>query len=319
MQEESSLRIVFAGTPAFAAEHLATLWDSEHEIVAVYTQPDRPAGRGKKLRPSPVKKLAREHGLPVHQPTSLRDPGAREALTSLKPDVMVVVAYGLILPQAVLDIPRHGCLNVHASLLPRWRGAAPIQRAIEAGDRETGVTIMQMDAGLDTGPMLASARCEIGDRDTAATLLERLANLGQCALLGVLSDLVRGQVTALPQDDSKATYAAKIDKQEAAIDWREEAITIDRKIRAFNPFPVAFARFGGQRVKIYRAEPIAEVDDGSIIVGTIISSGRSGVRVRCGKGSLQIEELQLPGKRAMPVNDLLLGNRDLFPAGERFE
>lgn len=320
MQEDTSLRIIFAGTPAFAADYLAALLGSAHQLVAVYTQPDRPAGRGKRLSASPVKTRALESDLPVFQPPSLRDPQAQEALAALNADVMVVVAYGLILPQIVLDTPRYDCLNVHASLLPRWRGAAPIQRAIEAGDKETGITIMQMEAGLDTGPMLATARCTIEAKDTAGTLLDRLAQLGKAPLLSVLDDLPQGTVRPVPQNDAEATYASKIEKSEAAIDWQEDAELIDRKIRAFNPFPIAFTHLQEQRIKIHLAEPqIAEVKADAVPTGSITAVGEAGIEVQCGRGRLCIQELQLPGKRPMSIKDVLLGNRGLFSVGERFE
>ena len=232
------LRLIFAGTPEFAALHLKALIESKHQLLAVYTQPDRPAGRGKKLQSSPVKQLAERCDLPVYQPPTLRDRDAQRQLAALGADVLIVVAYGLILPQPVLDTPRFGCLNVHASLLPRWRGAAPIQRAIEAGDRETGVTIMQMDAGLDTGDMLASAHCPIGSRATAATLHDTLAELGAPLLLRVLADLPSYQRGALPQEEALATYAGKIHKSEGALDWPPDCVQLGRRIRAFNPFPV---------------------------------------------------------------------------------
>ncbi|MGQ9424829.1 methionyl-tRNA formyltransferase [Gilvimarinus sp. F26214L] len=316
------MRVVFAGTPDFAAEYLAALLDTEHEVVAVYTQPDRPAGRGKKLSPSPVKALALDHGVPVYQPATLRDAAAQRELGELSPDVMVVVAYGLILPQAVLDLPRYGCLNVHASLLPRWRGAAPIQRAIEAGDRETGITIMQMDAGLDTGAMLAVARCPIEENDTAGSLFQKLAALGRDPLLSVLRALPDGTLVPTAQDDSLATYAKKIDKTEAAVDWRDDAALIDRKVRAFNPFPAAHTQLGGQRVKIYGGHPVdraaaAEKVEG-VEPGTILRADACGIEVQCGDGAFCIEHLQLPGKRSMSAKDVLLGNRDLLAPDERF-
>lgn len=317
--QDSSLRVIFAGTPAFAAEYLTALLGSKHQVIAVYTQPDRPAGRGKKLTASPVKSLALENQLPVFQPASLRNAEAQRTLADLAADVMVVVAYGLILPQSVLDLPRYGCLNVHASLLPRWRGAAPIQRAIEAGDRETGVTIMQMEAGLDTGPMLATARCPIGPDDTAATLFERLAQLGKEPLLAVLDQLAReGEVTAKRQDESKATYASKIEKSEAALDWQHDAELIHRQIRAFNPFPVAYTQIGDQRLKIYRAT-VLSASSASAPPSTLTAVNEDGVDVQCGRGVLRLQEIQLPGKRPMMVKDLLRGNRSLFVAGEQLQ
>jgi methionyl-tRNA formyltransferase len=319
MQELAGLRIVFAGTPAFASDYLSALLQSKHQVIAAYTQPDRPAGRGKKLSPSPVKTVALENRIPVYQPPSLRNAAAQEELASVEPDIMVVVAYGLILPQAVLDFPRYGCLNVHASLLPRWRGAAPIQRAIEAGDRETGVTIMQMDAGLDTGPMLARASCPIDASDTAGSLLDRLAELGKEPLLKVLDQLARGTAEAVPQDDALATYASKIDKSEADVDWQLDAQTLDRKIRAFNPFPVAYSHLRDQRIKFQRAKTHDTATGDNALPGTILSVGDQGVLIQCGEGSLLAEELQLPGKRPMTAREVLLGNRGLFAPGERFQ
>lgn len=311
------LRLVFAGTPEFAALHLNALIESEHQLIAVYTQPDRPAGRGKKLQASPVKQLAEAAGIPVRQPVSLRDAQARQELASLNADVMVVVAYGLILPQAVLDAPRLGCLNVHASLLPRWRGAAPIQRAIAAGDTETGITIMQMDAGLDTGDMLASSRCAITGATTAASLHDELASLGAPLLLRVLRDLPAHQAAANPQDDALACYAGKILKSEGDIDWTRHAQTLDRLIRAFNPFPVCFTTLDGERVKIWQAEPggnapLAEPP------GTILSAGRDGILVNCGVGQLNLRQLQLAGGKILSVEQLLNARAELFAPGKRF-
>ncbi|MEX1033976.1 MAG: methionyl-tRNA formyltransferase [Cellvibrionaceae bacterium] len=324
MQDSSSLRIVFAGTPAFAADYLSALLASQHQVVAVYTQPDRPAGRGKKLTASPVKQLATTHELPVWQPVSLRGSEEQAQIISLNADVMVVVAYGLILPQPVLDAPGLGCLNVHASLLPRWRGAAPIQRAIEAGDTETGITIMQMDAGLDTGPMLATARCEIKTTDTAGTLLERLAQLGKQPLLSVLEQLSLRTATYTPQNESQASYASKIDKREAEINWRHGAAGIDRKIRAFNPLPGAFTHYQGQRIRILRAAPLPPSGDNDerehdeLATGTVAAAQGADLVVRCGDGQLRLIEIQLPGKKSMPVDDVLRGNKDLFVPGQRF-
>jgi methionyl-tRNA formyltransferase len=308
------LRLVFAGTPDFAAAHLRALLDWPGcEVIAVYSQPDRPAGRGKKLAASPVKQLALDHDLPVYQPQSLRHADAQAELRALAADVMVVVAYGLILPQPVLDAPRLGCVNVHASLLPRWRGAAPIQRAIEAGDAETGVTIMQMDAGLDTGPMLHTVRCPIAADETAATLHDRLAAIGAPALLETLAQLAAGTARPQPQDDSLGCYAAKIDKAEAVIDWHRPAAEIERRIRAFNPFPIACTDIGSQRVKIHAAAPAA----GSGEPGTLLPG--AGIRVACGEGALDLQVLQLPGGKALPARDVLNGHATLFTPGNRFE
>lgn len=316
MQENAGLRVVFAGTPDFAAAYLEALIDSEHKVVAVYTQPDRPAGRGKKLSMSPVKQLAGEHSLPVYQPQSLRDPAAQEELAALEPDVMVVVAYGLILPQAVLDTPRFGCLNVHGSLLPRWRGAAPIQRAIEAGDSETGITIMQMNAGLDTGDILALEACPIQAKDTSASLFHHLSQLGKKPLLKVLADLPAHQAQAQAQDEAGATYAHKISKEEARLDWQRPAIELERQIRAFNPFPMAWTELGELRIKVIAAELIDT--ESQATAGTITAVSDAGVDVQCGRGCLRLSLLQLPGKRPMPVKDILLGNRKLFEEPGRF-
>ena len=314
---DNSLRIVFAGTPDFAARHLAALQASQHQLVAVYTQPDRPAGRGKKLQASPVKQLAQAAAVPVFQPASLRDEDAQRTLAALQPDVMIVVAYGLILPQPVLDIPRLGCLNVHASLLPRWRGAAPIQRAIEAGDRETGVTIMQMDAGLDTGAMLAIARCPIDAASTSASLLDRLAELGAPLLLQVLEDLVGYQGSARTQDDGLATYAEKIRKEEALVDWEADAHLLARRVAAFNPFPVCYSQLNGERIRLWEAS--AQPMPGHIDPpGTILRADSNGLLVACGSDALLVHRLQLPGGRAMAVAELLNSRADLLAAGGHF-
>ena len=313
----SSLKLVFAGTPDFAAIHLKALIESEHQLLAVYTQPDRPAGRGKKLQASPVKKLAEDSGIPVFQPQTLRDEEEQAKLAALGADAMVVVAYGLILPQAVLDAPRLGCLNVHASLLPRWRGAAPIQRAIEAGDAQTGTTIMQMDAGLDTGNMLATASCDITAQTTAASLHDQLAEVGAPLLVEVLSDLPAYQANAQEQDDDGANYASKITKEEAQLNWDRSAATLDRAIRAFNPFPICFTYLEGQRIKVWQAShagnaPLAEAP------GTILKADRSGILVNCGQGQLRIERLQLPGGKPLTVEQVLNGSGDLFHSGACF-
>jgi methionyl-tRNA formyltransferase len=313
----SPLRLVFAGTPEFAAIHLEALIDSKHKLLAVYTQPDRPAGRGKKMQSSPVKRLAEAAGIPVRQPVSLRDTQAQRELAALDADVMVVVAYGLILPQAVLDAPRQGCLNVHASLLPRWRGAAPIQRAIAAGDTETGITIMQMDAGLDTGDMLASSDCAITGATTAASLHDELASLGAPLLLRVLEDLPAHQAAARKQNDSLACYANKILKSEADIDWCQSAETLDRLIRAFNPFPVCFTTLDGERVKVWQAEPggNAPLPEPP---GTILRAQRDGILVNCGPGQLNLSQLQLAGGKVLSVEQLLNARAELFTPGKRF-
>lgn len=311
------MKIIFAGTPDFAALHLQALLDSSHQVVAVYTQPDRPAGRGKKTRPGPVKQLALQHQLPVYQPLSLRNDEAQAELAALQADIMVVVAYGLILPQAVLDTPRLGCINVHASLLPRWRGAAPIQRAIAAGDNETGITIMQMDAGLDTGAMLHKVRCNISADDSAASLHDKLAVLGGPALLHCLQQLAEGSAVATAQDDSASCYAEKINKQEAALDWRLSAEVLARQVRAFNPFPASWAEYQGQRIKCWQAQPLTDQSSDSA-AGTIVAVSRQGIVVRCGEGCLALQQLQLPGKRAMTAEQLINGHPELFVSGQRF-
>jgi methionyl-tRNA formyltransferase len=310
------LRIIFAGTPDFAARHLQGLLNSTHQLVAVYTQPDRPAGRGKKLQASPVKQLALAHDLPVFQPTSLRDEQAQDALNQLAADVMVVVAYGLMLPQAVLDAPRLGCLNVHASLLPRWRGAAPIQRAIEAGDPETGITIMQMDAGLDTGDMLSCSRCAIGADTTAASLHDELAELGVPQLLQVLDKLPATQAAAIPQKEAGTTYAEKISKSEAEIDWQRSATELDHAIRAFNPFPVCFSKLSGERVKVWTAAAVDEESDAT--PGTLVRADRDGIVVQCGKGQISIQTLQLPGGKPLSAEQILNARSAQFCPGQKF-
>ncbi|KFZ36170.1 methionyl-tRNA formyltransferase [Shewanella mangrovi] len=309
----NSLKIIFAGTPDFAARHLQALIESEHQVVAVYTQPDRPAGRGHKLTPSPVKLLATEHNLPVYQPKSLRDETAQQELANIDADIMVVVAYGLILPQVVLDTPKLGCINVHGSILPKWRGAAPIQRALWAGDTETGVTIMQMNAGLDTGDMLQISTLPIADSDTSATLYNKLAELGPKSLVAALSGLAAGTLTATPQDDSLATYAEKLSKEEARIDWNKSALALSREIRAFNPWPVSYFTLHEQNVKVWQAQPIT--DQISLPAGTIISANKQGLTIATGDGQLVITEMQLPGKKAMPVADILNARGDWFAEG----
>ncbi len=311
------LRIIFAGTPEFAATHLGALIGSRHQLIAAYTQPDRPAGRGKKLQASPVKRLAEAASIPVYQPASLRDAGEQQTLAALGADVLVVVAYGLILPQVVLDAPRLGCLNVHASLLPRWRGAAPIQRAIEAGDTATGITLMQMDAGLDTGAMLATADCEIGQRTTAASLHDQLAHLGPPLLLEVLRDLPAYQRKAEAQNDKLATYARKILKPEAQIDWRLAAPVLDRAIRAFNPFPVCFSMLDGERVKVWQGQP-ASSTAAPEAAGTILRADRDGIRVNCGDGQLLLQTLQLPGGKPLTAEQILNSRGEMFAPGNRF-
>ncbi len=321
-----ALRIVFAGTPVFAAHHLQALIDSPHQLVAVYTQPDRRAGRGKKFSPSPVKTLADAHQLPVYQPVSLKDATVQAQLAAHNADIMVVVAYGLILPKTVLDIPRYGCFNVHGSLLPRWRGAAPIQRAIAAGDTVSGVTIMQMDAGLDTGDMLLKASCEISPQETSASLHDKLMRLGSGALLEVLSLLQQQQLNPEKQDDESASYAEKISKAEAAINWFEPAVLIERRIRTYNPVPIAYSFLKEQRIKIHQATlratetsviPVAGGPE-AITPGTIIALEEDALVVACGQQALAIEQLQLPGKKPMAARQLLNGYSDLLQQGQCF-
>ncbi|MDU1144173.1 methionyl-tRNA formyltransferase [Aeromonas rivipollensis] len=309
----NKLKLIFAGTPDFAARHLAALLSSDHEVVAVYTQPDKPAGRGQKLTASPVKELALAHSLPVYQPASLRNEEAQAELAALGADLMVVVAYGLILPKAVLDAPRLGCLNVHGSLLPRWRGAAPIQRAIWAGDAETGVTIMQMDVGLDTGAMIRKVSCPIAFDETSASLYDKLAELGPQALVDTLNAMAAGDTAAEAQDDALANYAQKLSKEEARIDWSMEAIAIERCIRAFNPWPISWFEAAEQTIKVWQAEVI-DSDHGQP-AGTLLKADKQGIDVATGKGVLRLLTLQPPGKKAMSVPDLLNSRRDWFEPG----
>ncbi|WP_429164754.1 methionyl-tRNA formyltransferase [Aeromonas rivipollensis] len=309
----NKLKLIFAGTPDFAARHLAALLSSDHEVVAVYTQPDKPAGRGQKLTASPVKELALAHSLPVYQPASLRNEAAQAELAALGADLMVVVAYGLILPKAVLDTPRLGCLNVHGSLLPRWRGAAPIQRAIWAGDAETGVTIMQMDVGLDTGAMIRKVSCPIAADETSASLYDKLAELGPQALVDTLNAMAAGDTAAEAQDDALANYAQKLSKEEARIDWSMEAVTIERCIRAFNPWPISWFEAAEQTIKVWQAEVI-DSDHGQS-AGTLLKADKQGIDVATGKGVLRLLTLQPPGKKAMSVPDLLNSRRDWFEPG----
>lgn len=310
------MRVIFAGTPEFAAIHLEALIAApEIDVVAVYTQPDRPAGRGKKLTASPVKQLAEKHQLPVEQPQSLKNIDAQTQLASYQADIMVVVAYGLLLPKEVLETPRLGCINVHASLLPRWRGAAPIQRAIEAGDTETGVTIMQMDVGLDTGDMLLKAHCTIEADDTAATLHDKLAGIGPSALLSCLGELVHGTAVAEKQDNSLSNYAPKITKEEALLNWSETATKLDRKIRALNPFPICYTSLSDERIKIWRAIPETE-NIPATVPGTINYAGREGIWVQTGNGQLRITHLQLSGKKPLQVADVLNAYGEMFAPGK---
>lgn len=304
-----SLRIVFAGTPDFAVPSLRAA-AQRNEVVAVYTQPDRPAGRGRELTPSPVKREALLRGIPVLQPENFKAAISRKALRALEPDLMIVVAYGLILPQSVLDIPVHGCWNVHASLLPRWRGAAPIQRAIEAGDRETGVCLMQMEKGLDSGPVLLAQTTEIGEQETGGQLHDRLAELGAQAIRDGLG-LLRADLYPRPwaQPEEGVTYAHKLDKAEARLDWSQPAIALAAKVRAFNPWPMAEAVLAGERVRLHGAVALA-LDHGAG-PGTVLQAGRDGIDVACGEGALRIRVLQRDGGKAITAADYLNGRRDL--------
>ena len=308
------MRLVFAGTPDFAATALKALIAAGHTIVGVYSQPDRPAGRGRKLQPSPVKQVALDHEIPVFQPETLKTAEAQKQLADLKPDVMIVAAYGLILPKAVLDIPTHGCLNIHASLLPRWRGAAPIQRAIAAGDAETGITIMQMDEGLDTGAMLLKSLTAIDTSDTGGSLHDRLAELGGKAIIEALELLKKGELTGEPQNDDLACYASKLSKTEGHIDWATDATAIERLVRAFNPWPGTYTDLGDQRIRIHEARAL--VTDSDAFPGTVVHRDRDGIDIPCGNGTLRITRLQLPGSRAQSVNDLINGGKELLMPGQ---
>lgn len=314
-----TLKILFAGTPRFAAEHLTALIRSEHEVIGVFTQPDRPGKRGRRLEPSPVKTVALQAEIPLHQPDKLDD-RAFETVRSLAPDVVVVVAYGQKLDRRMLEFPRHGCINVHASLLPRWRGAAPIQRAILAGDTESGITIMRMDEGWDTGDILLQRGCSIDPTDTAGTLEEKLCVLGQTALLDALNEVIRGRSSARPQEEGSASYAVKISKGEALIDWSRSAQEIERTVRAFLPTPVSFTWLDDLRIRIWQVEvisPDAPASDGT--PGEILAAGREGIDIRCGDGILRLLQLQVPSGKGtvLPIADLLNARRDLFAVGRR--
>jgi methionyl-tRNA formyltransferase len=297
------LRIAFAGTPEFALPALHALARSSHTVVGVLTQPDRPSGRGQRITASPIKSAAQAYGFPIAQPASLRADADRAALVAWKPDVLVVVAYGLILPPAVLRLPGAGCVNIHASLLPRWRGAAPIQRSILAGDRETGVTIMLMEAGLDTGPILLQRPLSIAADETAGSLHDRLGPLGAEALLEALQGLHAGTITPRPQPSEGVTYASKIEKAEARIDWRDDAEAIARKVRAFNPWPVAEARFENEQLRIYSARASGD-EAPAAAPGTIVACTTEGIRVRCGTGALVLTEVQRPGRKRVSAREL---------------
>lgn len=309
------LKIIFAGTPDFAAKHLDALIHSDHQVVAVYSQPDRPAGRGKKLQASSVKHLAMEHQLDVYQPESLKSEDAQSQLAEHDADIMIVVAYGLILPQKILDTPKLGCLNVHGSLLPRWRGAAPIQRAIWAGDKQTGVTIMQMDKGLDTGAMLLKHDIAIENTDTSATLYDKLAKVGPQALLDCLQDIHK--LKAQMQDDELANYAQKLSKEEAKIDWSLDAAQLERNVRAFNPWPVAFfdmsTEQGPINIKVWEAKVAKSDRDAQ--PGQIIRADKDGILIKTGEDAILLTCIQVPGKKSMPVADILNARKSWFEVG----
>jgi methionyl-tRNA formyltransferase len=310
------MKIVFAGTPEFAVPLLQALIHSTHEIIAVYTQPDRPAGRGQHLHASPIKLLALQHHLTLFQPKSLRDVSAQQQLHDLNADLMIVAAYGLILPQVVLSLPRLGCINVHASLLPRWRGAAPIQRAILAGDIETGITIMQMDVGLDTGTMLHRIPCAITANDTAQSLHDRLASLGASALLQVLPAIEMQTLNPVIQNEAHACYASKITKEEACIDWHKTTSEIDRAVRAYTPFPIAYSFLDNQLVKIWEAEII--FCSHQQVPGAIVQTNATGIDVATGDGVIRLKKLQLAGGKALHTHELLNSRAAMFAVGKKF-
>jgi len=302
MSTDRGLAVVFAGTPDFAVPSLDAIAASRHRLKAVFTQPDRPSGRGRHLAASPVKERALALGLPVRQPATLKDGEAARAIASIAPDVVVVVAYGLLLPPEVLALPRLGCLNVHASLLPRWRGAAPVARAILAGDDRTGVCIMRMESGLDTGPVLLSRATTIGAQETAGDLEGRLARVGGAAIVEALDAIATGRADFVEQDPALATYAAKLTKDEARLDWREDAAALARRVRALNPRPVAETTLDGAQLRIHEAEavPIAP----GPVPGTIVSAGADGIVVMAGEGALALRQVQLPGRRAVSAGEL---------------
>lgn len=308
-----SLRIIFAGTPNFAAHHLDSLIHSLHKVIGVFTQPDRPAGRGNRLRGSAVKQLAQQYNLPVFQPSSLNKPESWQSMVNLDADIMIVVAYGLILPQAVLNLPRLGCINVHASLLPRWRGAAPIQRALWAGDKQSGVTIIQMDSGLDTGNMLYKTACDISPHDTSATLHDKLMHIGTTALLITLTQLAAGNRTTVPQDETLAIYADKLTKKEARLNWQLPAAQLERCIRACNPWPVSYFQIDEQFIKVRGAHLTKQQHQQ--FPGTVLGTKNTGIDIATGDEILTLTMLQLAGKKTLRVQDLLYSKRAWFLPG----
>jgi len=309
----SPLRIVFAGTPDFAASSLEALINQGYNVVAVYTQPDRPAGRGKKLNKSPVKEVAEQHDIAVYQPINFKDEADQQVLQSLNADLMIVAAYGIILPKVVLDTPKNGCINIHASLLPRWRGAAPIERAIQAGDTETGITIMQMDVGLDTGNMLWKKRTPIQPEDNGYSLHDRLANLGAKAILEALEKLSSGQLMNEKQNDQLTNYARKLSKQEAQVDWSMNADSIALTVRAFNPRPVAFTVEAGERIRIFEAKVVEGAHNQT--PGTVINRSREGIVIACGERALSIQKIQLAGSKPISVGDFVNSGKEMLKEG----
>ena len=311
------LKIIFAGTPKFAAAHLETLLKTQHNICLVLTQQDKESGRGRKIKKSEVKELARKHNLPLLQPETLKDRLIQDELRDFDADLMVVAAYGLLLPKEVLEIPKYGCINVHASLLPRWRGAAPIQRAIMEGDDKTGITIMQVDEGLDTGAMLLKGECSIEAEDTAKDVHDKLVQIGPDLLAKVLEQMQNNALNPEKQSEQGACYAKKIEKEDAKIDWHKEAETLLREIRAFSPWPISYCRFEKQRVRILKASVI-DASVQTLLPGTITKKDDEGIRVATGEGLLNIELLQFPGKKPLEVAEVLRGKGKMFSIWSRF-